>query len=192
MNITKAIAKCLCLCVVLGRAESLCTSDDHEQTQSCTALSYFTSHCYNVIVNADYIDPDTVVELFCTDCREEILNYLCDCDETNSSGPQQFDDLCTSNGYPPPTLPLTTNPSFPPALVGIIISTMSLGAAVIMGLFLACIITFCLKLKRNRRHRRCRSRIHACNQPLMLLIDPLSFLVLLVPWPTQLLQMKVL
>ena len=111
MNVTILTKAILIFGLVLG-AECLCTGDD-DQRQNCTesdATNYFSTFCHYIIINANSIDPDAVVELFCTDCRQEILGYLCDChNNTNSSSPQEFVDLCTSLGYLPTSSQPTTN-----------------------------------------------------------------------------------
>ena len=99
--VTKTIVT---LCLVLG-AECLCIGDDDAEPikRNCSDVrTYISPYCLNITVNAYNLDPFAVVTAFCTECREEILIFICDCDELNCTTIYDFIHNCAVFGYPPP------------------------------------------------------------------------------------------
>ena len=107
MNVAIAAKVCVILCLVL---EVQCS--EKRQSDSCSdPESYFSTYCWNVVTNnTDSYDYDTVVEVLCTDCRQNFIEYYRECVDAESA--EQVDETCTSLGYPntPPTSPPPTPP----------------------------------------------------------------------------------
>ena len=95
MNVAIAAKVCVILCLVL---EVQCS--EKRQSDSCSdPESYFSSYCWNGITNAD--DYDAVIEILCTDCRQDAIDFYQECFDADTA--EQVDEQCTSLGYPPPT-----------------------------------------------------------------------------------------
>ena len=103
MNVSIAAKVCVILCLVL---EVQCS--EKRQSDSCSdPESYFSSYCWNVITNEDNYDYDTLTAILCTVCRQDLIDYYRECDDTETA---EVDEACTSLGYPttPPTSPPTS------------------------------------------------------------------------------------
>ena len=103
-------------------------------TDSCSDVeSYISSYCWNVITNINSYDYDTLVEMLCTDCRQDFIEYYRECIDAERA--ELWDEQCTSLGYPtppptPPMIPQTTPPPTPPTTPPTPSSGVSLGAVI--------------------------------------------------------------